>query len=359
MKMKTMKAAKLMTIALGVMMLIVTFGVSAVDTAPRAKTTVVTDENYSLAESDNVMEGYVKEIAAATNTNGVGVFMHYRKGADPKERTVMRINFDTIYSWAIVDLTEPLTLTMPETNGRYQTAWVVSEDGFYPGAFTTSGEHKITKEWIDGSRYAAVIIRTQVNVKDPTDLKKANALQDKLKLTQKDKGSWDPANQWDKKELTTMRTKYQKIATGMFKTGGPMVTAKLFGKKGAISLKGQNAGNAFGWGAFTPDQAVYPQYFPTSTKHQTLSLKNIPVKAFWSITVYDKKGFPETDTYNINSAFVKTDADGSVTINFGGDKNAKNYMEIFDGWNFTLRMYEPTKAYLNGTWVRPELKLVK
>jgi hypothetical protein len=47
-----------------------------------------------------------------------------------------------------------------------------------------------------------------------------------------------------------------------------------------------------------------------------------------------------------------------VTIHFGGDKNAKNYMETFDGWNFTLRLYEPTKAYFDGTWVKPELKLV-
>jgi len=34
-------------------------------------------------------------------------------------------------------------------------------------------------------------------------------------------------------------------------------------------------------------------------------------------------------------------------------------METFDDWNFTLRMYEPTKAYFSGKWVKPELKRVK
>jgi hypothetical protein len=325
---------------------------SSTATAKQVQTTPVTDENYSLAETDGVIEGYVKKIAAATNTNGVGVLMHYRKGADPKDLTIMRINFDTIYSWAIVDLTEPATLTMPETNGRYQSAWIVSEDGYYPGAFTTPGEHKITKEWIGGARYAVIVMRTQVNTRDPADLGKAHALQDRLKLTQTDKGSWAPENHWDQKEVLAMRAKYMEIGNGM-------PTAEMFGKKGEISLKNRNAGNAFGWGGFTPDQAVYPQYFPKTTAPQTLTLKDVPVKAFWSITVYDKDGFPQTDTYNINSAFAVADEDGSYTIHFGGDKNAKNYMETFDGWNFTLRMYQPTEAYFNGRWVKPELKLVK
>jgi hypothetical protein len=51
--------------------------------------------------------------------------------------------------------------------------------------------------------------------------------------------------------------------------------------------------------------------------------------------------------------------DGSVTIHFGGDENAGNYMDIFDGWNFSLRIYEPTEAYFNGEWALPELKIVE
>ncbi len=35
------------------------------------------------------------------------VRMHLKEGADPKDRTVMRINFDTLYSFAIVEPTEP------------------------------------------------------------------------------------------------------------------------------------------------------------------------------------------------------------------------------------------------------------
>ena len=281
--MKTMKAAKLMTTALGAMMLIVTFRVSAVDAPPRAKTTVVTDENYALAETDEIMTGYLKKIAAATNTSGVGVFMHNKKGADPKDRTIVRINFDTLYSFAIVDLTQDATLTMPETNGRYQSAWTISEDAYYPGAFTTPGEHKITQEWIGGARYAVIVIRTQANTRDPADVAKVNALQEQLKLTQKDKGFFAPVNHWDQKEVSAMGAKYMKIAN-------KMSTSKMFGKKGEISLKDHNAGVAFGWGGFTPDQAVYPQYFPKTVAHQTLMLKDVPIKTLKTIWKHSMAG---------------------------------------------------------------------
>jgi hypothetical protein len=319
--------------------------------AKQVKYTTVTDENYALAETQVIFKDYVKKIAAATNTNGVGVFMHNKKGADPKDRTVMRINFDTLYSFAVVDLKDDITLTMPETNGRYQSAWIISEEHYNPTAFNAPGVHKLTKE-IVGTRYAMIVMRTQVDTKDPSDLAKVHALQDKLQLTQKDRGSYVASHNWNMDEILKMRAKYMKI-------GDTLSTDKMFGKKGEISLEDHNAGTAFGWGGFTPNQAVYPQYFPTSTAPQTLTLKDVPVKAFWSITVYDKEGYPQTDTYNINSAFAAAEQDGSYTIHFGGDKNAKNYMETFPGWNFTLRMYEPTEDYFNGKWVKPELKQVK
>jgi hypothetical protein len=42
-----------------------------------------------------------------------------------------------------------------------------------------------------------------------------------------------------------------------------------------------------------------------------------------------EKGFPQTDAYNINSAFAEADEDGSVTIHFGSDKSAKKLYENF------------------------------
>jgi len=108
------------------------------------QTTVVTDENYSLAESEIIFSDYVKKIAEATSTNGMGVWLHLGEGPDPKDRTIMRINFDTLYSTAIVDLTEDAVLTMPETNGRYQSAWLITDEHYNPMAFVEPGTYTLT-----------------------------------------------------------------------------------------------------------------------------------------------------------------------------------------------------------------------
>lgn len=318
-----------------------------------ATTTTVTEDNYALAETQIIFTDYVKRIAAATGTNGVGVLLHSKKGADPKDRTVMRINFDTLYSFAVLDLTEDATLTMPETDGRYQSAWIITEEHYNPMAFVTPGEHALTRDNV-GSRYAMVVLRTQANTADAADVAQANALQDQLALSQKDRGSYVASHNWDMDEVLQMRAKYMAIVEA-----DNIASDVMFGKKGEVSLKDHNAGTAYGWGGFTPQRAVYPGYMPTSTAPQTLTLKDVPAKAFWSITIYDVEGYPQGEIYNINSQFAVANEDGTYIIHFGGDKTAPNYMDIFDGWNFALRIYEPTEAYFNGEWVRPELELVE
>ena len=317
-----------------------------------AQTTTVTDENYSLAETQVIMADYVDKIAKATGTDGVGVWMHNKQGADPKDKSIMRRNFDTIYSWAVFDLSTPATIVMPDTGGRYQTAWVMSEEHYNPFAFVSPGEYTLTEENV-GTPYAIVVVRTQANLQDPEDVAAANALQEKLAIKQDHRGTYKASHQWNMDEIMAMRTKYQKIAKE--EKISPDV---YFGKKGERTLKQHNCGTAIGWGGFTPDQAAYVDYYPTSDQPQTLTLKDVPAKAFWSITVYDKGGYCQTDTYNINSQFAKKDADGTAVIHFGGDKSQDNYMEIFKDWTFILRLYLPTENYLDGTWQRPELKIV-
>ena len=321
-------------------------------TEKQAETTTVTEENYDLAETQGIFESYVKKIADATGTNGVGVFWHVKTGADPKDKTIPRINFDTIYSWSIIDFTEDLTLTMPETNGRYQSAWFIDEEHYNPMALNDAGEYTITKEDI-GTRYAMIGIRTQANTADPADLAEAGKLQEKLKLSQKDRGSYVPSYKWNHEEVLKMRAHFEQVIKDK-----NITSEVMFGKRGTMTDEQHNAGTAGGWGGFEKEQAVYPLYYPTSTEHQTLTLKDVPAGAFWSVTVYDDGGFAQTDTYNINSQFAVKNEDGSVTINFGGDKNADNYMETFEGWTITLRIYRPQEAYFNGEWKKPELKIV-
>ena len=67
---------------------------------------------------------------------------------------MIRINFDTLYSWLILDLTTPATFTLPQTNGRYQSAMVVNGQG-YVYVEKEPGNYTITQEGV-GSRFVLV-----------------------------------------------------------------------------------------------------------------------------------------------------------------------------------------------------------
>ena len=323
------------------------------EVSTKTKITKVTTENYGLAETQEILTEKVKRIAKATGTNGTGVIMHVKAGASPKDKVIMRLNFDTKYSWLVLDLTQPATITMPDVGGRYQTAWVISEEHYNPFAFDKPGEYVLTEENV-GTKYAIVIFRTQANIQDPKDMKASDLAMDGIQVTQKDRGEFKASHQWDMDDILAWRAKYQQMQKDK-----KITSDNMFGKKGERTLEEHNVGTAFGWGGMTPEQAVYPIYYPETSDPQTFTIKDVPVRAFWSITVYGEDGFVKTDTYNINSQSAKKNKDGSVTIHFGGDPKADNYLEIFDNWNFAFRLYQPTKDYFDGNWKKPELVVVK
>ena len=314
----------------------------------------VTKLNFADAETQTVFTKYLAKVAAATCSSGLGVIAHETQPADPKDRTVIRINFDTLYSWLILDLTSPATFTLPETGGRYQSAMVVNAQGYTyvnknPGAYT------LTQDDV-GSRYALVAFRTGVNIQDPADVVKAQALQTKLSVKQADSGEMALAHPWNQEQMLSLRADYNNE-----RNQKGVKSEDLFGRKGEITPEQNNMGVAVGIGGLPKEGAVYLFYTPSSPEPQTLILKDVPNgdNAFWSLTVYDKDGFPVGEHFNVNSAFAKANAQGEVTLNFGGDKTQPNYLEIYPGWNATFRIYNPKPAYFDGTWVRPELQPAK
>lgn len=335
-------------------------------------TTTVTEDNYALAETQVIFKEYCHKIAKATGSaTGTGVFLHKKSGMDPLDRTVMRPNYDTLYSFAVVDLAQEATLVMPESDetGRYQTTWLISEEHYNPFCCSEPGQYVLTSENV-GTQHVMLVVRTQVNVADDADVAAANRMQEGLQILQTGPGSYNPLERWNMSEILAMRAHYEKL------TCEKNITSEvMFGAKGAdyLSLERHNCGTAYGWGGFTKEQAAYPCLRPGDNSGKTsytLTLKDVPVGAFWSLTVYDNQGYVSTQPghiYNINSAFAATDADGSCTVQFGGKQHtqvqdcngnsaASNYMHIMEGWNVTLRLYLPTGEYFDGTWAVPQLE---
>jgi len=80
------------------------------------------------------------------------------------------------------------------------------------------------------------------------------------------------------------------------------------------------------------------------------------VDGFWSITVDNPKGFYEApeNAISVSNETAKKNPDGGVTVHFGGDPNAPNYLRIMPGWNCTVRLYRPSAEILDGKWTFPD-----
>ena len=89
-----------------------------------------------------------------------------------------------------------------------------------------------------------------------------------------------------------------------------------------------------------------------------LRVKDVPVDGFWSVSVYNAEGYfvkNDPDAYTFNNITAKKDADGSVTIQFGGcDGKVPNCLPIMPGWNYTVRLYRPRAEILDGSWKVPQ-----
>ena len=79
------------------------------------------------------------------------------------------------------------------------------------------------------------------------------------------------------------------------------------------------------------------------------------------VSVYDAGGFFQKNArnaYTVNDVTAKRNADGTVTIHFGGDEGASNSIPIMPGWNYVVRMYRPRKEILDGSWKFPDAQPV-
>jgi len=316
--------------------------------------TSVDEQNYSLAETQVIFADYVGKIAAATCSGGVGHIMHLRNTPDPTDRTILRINFDTIYSFLILDLTTPAIITLPETNGRYQSAEVLDEEHYIPFIFQQPGTYELTQENV-GGQYAIVIFRTQVAMGDEEDLKAVHALQDQIQVEQDAPGSYVASDAWDMDEILTMRKAYQTRAVRDKVPSEEMASAR-----GEITHDMHNFGPAVGWGGLTKEGAIYLFIDNEPSDPQTLTVKDVPManNAFWSITVYDKDGYPQGEHFSLNSTFATENDEGETIVHFGGSPDQENYLEIYEGWNATFRIYSPQAEYFDGSWEVPSPQLV-
>lgn len=308
----------------------------------------VTVDNFPRAESDLYMSRTVKD-------GGFGKFAHNRTPTAIDKQTVIRMNRDTLYSWGVFDLDAgPVTVTLPNSGKRFMSAQTINQDHYVPIPVAYAPRSVTVSKDKAGSRYVLVAVRTLVNPEDPKDLDQVHALQDAIKVQQKTEGKFEIPN-WDQASQNKVRDALLVLAS----TADGFKNA--FGANGQVDPIRHLLGTAAGWGGNPDKDATYVSFTPPENDGNTiykLRVKDVPVEAFWSISVYNEKGFFQENkykAYSVNDITAKKSADGWVDVQFGGcDGKIPNCLPITKGWNYTVRMYRPRPEILSGKWKFPE-----
>ncbi|RQO57185.1 hypothetical protein DBR47_15205 [Paucibacter sp. KBW04] len=325
-------------------------GAAAAPAAAKAEATVpVNVDSFVRAETDRYFKKRFEQGA-------FGKLHHERGPVDVDKQLVIRMNRDTPYSTGVFDLSQALTIVKPEIGGRFQSMLVINQDHYIQRAIYEPGTYTFTEKEM-GTRYVQITFRTLVDPNNPADIAEMRKAQDAIQVIQSSPGSFEVPN-WDQKSLTGLR----KAILGL--TPWMPDSHRTFGKKEETDDVRHLIGTAGGIFGNAEKDAFYKVEVPEQNDGKTamrLTVKDVPVDAFWSITIYNKNGFYEApvSASSLNSLTAKRGADGSVTVNFGGDPKADNYLRIMPGWNYTVRMYRPRAEILDGRWVFPKPHIVR
>ena len=427
---------------------------------------------YSLLTMDLSRLQFTNVEAVGDFKGPMNVFVNVPVYPTADMKTVVRPNFDTLYSSAWLDLTkEPMVVSVPETDGRYYLLPMLDmwTDVFASPGWRTTGtgaqtlliappgwrpdlREKLAEELklpegtqrIDASTpYVWIIGRIKTD--GPADYDAVHKIQDGLKLrplSEIGNDDWKPEpvkidpgvdmKTPPKEQVDTMpggkffaygaellklhqphftdepilaRMKRLGIAPGKsfdFEAADPVVKKAIeqapkaaqelmawkvptlarvenywsmntdtMGVYGNYYLK-RAIVTQFGLGANVPEDAVYPLNLGdkegkpldgTGSYAIHFDKDDIPpVNAFWSITLYDAKGYQVANALNrfaVSSWMpFKYNDDGSLDLYFqnespGKDKEA-NWLPAPKGpFNLTMRLYAPKSDALTGKWNPP------
>ena len=305
---------------------------------------VVNVDNFDRAQTDFEYSGIIKQAGGINK-------VHSNRAPTPIDKqNIIRMNRDTLYSTGVVNISKGATVTLPDAGKRYMSFMIINNDGYVNEVYYGAGSYKLTVEKFD-TPYVGVVIRTLANPEDSKDLAIAHKLQDQIQIAA---GSDKPfvLPNYEKASYEATLEAILDLAKGLKRY------TKTFGSREEVKPVHFMIGTASAWGGLPDDAAQYINVQPDlPVGKYELTVKDVPVKGFWSISLYNAKGYfqqNDLNAYSLNNLTAKPNSDGSYTVRFGGcTANTENCLPIMEGWNYAVRMYEPSKAIIDGTWTFP------
>lgn len=313
----------------------------------------VTPENYARAEVDESFSSIVKDV-------GSNRFRHDRSLMPLDKQPAVTMNRDTVYSFGIFYAPAGTTITLPKSkDNRYQSAMILQNDDYTDQVFYAPGTFIIKAK----TEFIAVVARTQVDPRDPDDIKYIHVLQDGIvvKLPPGKKAKEYKAPDWNLDQLRALRKKYQEEAKALpnfNETSGP---------RGVVDPHMLRIGASIALGLLPPQDAVYlyRDYHLSGDKcyQATYTKPDFKEGGFFSFTMYGSDKYLHSENSNLNNRAVKFNDDGTFTVRYGPKAacgNAKNWLATpGDNWYLGMRIYRPGKSVIDGTYTIPGPKPIQ
>ncbi len=284
---------------------------------------------------------------------GVNRFAHLRTPVPLDEQSVIRMQRDTVYSVALIDIRNGAELTLPDPGDRYLSAHVVNADHYTNAVLHEPGVHRLTVEEFE-TDYVQVAVRILANPSDDEDMRTVHALQDALEVRAASSVRYTHPD-YDQQAYERL---YRLILElGDFTTQ----SSRAFGARDEVDPLQHLINTAMGWGGLPNYEAIYlSDTTPHSADHFQLRLNDVPARAFWSMSIYNRAGYFEPnpyDSYNVNSITATRNEDGSFVLDLATeDARYNNFLYVMDGWNWVFRLYQPGTEVIEGTWQLPEIQ---
>ncbi len=308
----------------------------------------ITINNFVRAATDNELKTY-NGLAG-----GVNQFFHFKEPTPIDNQPTIRMNRDTLYSVAVIDISKGATLTLPDVGDRYMTTMVVNQDHFINEVFDGGGVFQLDMDTFH-TPYVLVFMRILVDAENPKDVAAVNAIQDDFTIDAASAAPFEMPN-YDAESFGALRQ--AAVELGRFATD----SVRTFGPADHVDPLRHFLGTAVGFGGLPEDEAFYLNIEPGLPlgEYKIQVPADVPVNAFWSVSLYNADGFFELnslDSYVVNSVSGTKNDDGSVTVHFGGcDDGRVNCLPIMDDWNYAVRLYQPGPEVVDGSWVFPSVE---
>jgi len=293
---------------------------------------------------------------------GINQLLHKSQLTPTDNQPIVRLNRDTYYSFAVVDISNGASITIPViAKDKYVSVQPVTEDHRIQPMFYGPGTFELTTH--TGS-HIYVLVRLDGRFSEA----EAKKIQAQMKITAQSNKPFtaEPVNQASFQSIESeLKTKMPGIVKrdGLFAVRG-MFTAPTDASNKLFTQEKYEVGAAIGWAGAQWADNIYETSgnLPMDTCHQA-TFSDPKNKAFWSITVYDKAGFMFNDLANVSSRTATKNTDGTYTVSFGCGKDAPNNIETVNNtgaFNLAVRHYQPGKLVREeGFRILPLVKAVK